>query len=63
MTINPYRVKFGQKLLDRDRFARMNMCEWFMRKIKDDPCFTEKILWSDEATFTINGKFNKQNFR
>jgi hypothetical protein len=36
----------------------MQFCEWFMIMHVADPELTEKILWTDEATFKTNGRVN-----
>lgn len=61
--INPYRVKFGQKIKETDKLTRVTMCNFFRRKIEQDRMFTRKIIFTDEATFHVDGTFNKQNFR
>jgi transposase len=58
-----YRIKNVQKLLPRDYFPRMEFCEFWMEKINEDRNILNKILFSDESSFTLNGKINKQNRR
>jgi hypothetical protein len=56
-------IKNVQKLLPRDYFPRMEFCEFWMEKINEDRNILNKILFSGESSFTLNGKINKQNRR
>jgi len=44
---------------DYDR--RLEFCEWFLNCFDEDPQFYRHILWSDEATFKLNGTVNRHN--
>ena len=44
---------------DPDR--RVEFCEWYLAKCADDNEFPHKIIWSDEATFKLNGSINRHN--
>lgn len=44
---------------DPDR--RLEFCEWLLEKEAEDPQFWEKIVWSDESTFRLNGVINRHN--
>jgi hypothetical protein len=37
---------------DPDHWAEF--CDWFQRKLDEDAQFVDTIVWSDEATFTVN---------
>lgn len=56
-----YKIKNVQKLLPRDYFPRMEFCELWMEKINENGNILNNILFSDESSFTLNGKVNKQN--
>lgn len=58
-----YKIKNVHKLLPRDYLTRMEFCELWMQKINNDPNVLNKILFSDESTFMLNGTVNKQNRR
>ena len=44
---------------DLDR--RVQFCEWYLDKSAEDAAFPEKIVWSDEAIFKLNGSINRHN--
>ncbi|KAJ4426918.1 hypothetical protein ANN_26717 [Periplaneta americana] len=44
---------------DHDR--RIEFCEWYQAKCAEDNQFPYKIVWSDEATFKLNGSINRRN--
>ena len=44
---------------DPDR--RMKYCEWFWNMVQENKAFVEKVVWSDEAQFKLNGTFNRHN--
>ncbi|KAJ8949013.1 hypothetical protein NQ318_005187 [Aromia moschata] len=41
--------------------ARMQFCEFILRRNRQDAYFVNKILFTDEATFTRRGIFNRKN--
>lgn len=51
------------KLLTRDYLPRMEFCELWTEKINENRNILNKILFSDESTFMLNGSVNKQNRR
>ena len=61
--MHPYKVNFVQELCDVDYDRRLQFCEIMTRKIEENPHFSSNIIFSDEATFTLHGKVNKQNYR
>lgn len=44
---------------DPDR--RVQFCEWYLANCAEDERFPYKIVWSDEATFKLNGSINRHN--
>lgn len=47
---------------NKDDFNRhIEFCEWFQIRYETDRNFFKSILWSDEATFKLNGKINTHN--
>lgn len=57
----PYKQLPVQKLLPRDREARLVFCREMIRRNTEYPNFFDKILWTDEASFTTSGMFNRKN--
>lgn len=60
---HPYKPRFVHVLKDRDYDARMDFCAWFQGMIEDNPSFSKKIMFTDEATFSSNGVVSSQNCR
>ena len=48
-------------LNDDDPDRRVEFCEWYLDKSAEDAEFPEKIVWSDEAIFQLNGSINRHN--
>ncbi|GFQ86169.1 uncharacterized protein TNCT_177921 [Trichonephila clavata] len=40
---------------------RVQYCEWYLERCNEDAHFPTKIVWSDVATFKLNGSINKHN--
>ncbi|KAG2459496.1 RPGF4 factor, partial [Polypterus senegalus] len=60
---HPYKLQLLQHLNEDDPDRRTEFAEWAKQKLEQDPQFTQKILFSDEANFYLNGEVNKQNHR
>lgn len=60
---HPYKVHLIQALTDDDFDKRTFFCEVMMDKCNRNPFFSRKILFSDEATFYLNGVVNRHNYR
>ena len=60
---HPYNVYFVQKLLEDDYDRRLQFCEEMMRRCDENNRFPQNILFSDEATFYLNGVINRHNYR
>lgn len=60
---HPYKVVLVQELLEDDFDRRIQFCETVMEKNNRDPMFSKKVLFSDEATFLLNGHVNRQTYR
>ena len=48
--MHPYKMTLCQEITDTDKTARMNFARW----IQDNENSLEKIVWSDEAYFTLD---------
>lgn len=59
----PYKVCYVQELLENDPEKRLQFCENMMRFCDQIPNFIQNIIFTDEATFVLNGEVNKQNYR
>jgi len=60
---HPYKIHLVQKL-NEDNFDRQNeFCELMMQRIDEEPNFLFNIVFSNEATFEVNGNVNRHNFR
>lgn len=59
--LHPFRPQKVQVLHDGDRELRVNFCRWLLHSVNNDPHFIEKIMWSDESTFTETGIINTHN--
>lgn len=60
---HPYKVHLVQELSEDDFDRRLEYCETVMRKVDEDPDFIQNIVFSDEATFMLNGNVNRHNCR
>ncbi|GBM11694.1 hypothetical protein AVEN_72696-1 [Araneus ventricosus] len=56
-----YRSTPVQGLLPRDAERRYTWCNFMMNNLEDHPPFLADIIWTDEACFSRNGMFNRQN--
>ena len=63
LKLYPYKVSISQTLTERHKEQRVTFCNWATSKLNDDPSWLDKILFSDECTFNINGRVNRQIVR
>lgn len=61
--LKPYKIHYTQELLEDDPDRRNEFAEIMMENINRDPYFAHKIVFSDEATFCLNGQVNRHNCR
>ena len=40
---------------------RVDLCEMLLIRTQEDPDFLKRIIWTDEAKFSREGVFNRQN--
>lgn len=57
----PYYSQRVQTLMPRDGAFRVTFCQIMLRKIREDPKFFDKILWTDESTCRRDGFLNLHN--
>lgn len=60
---HPYKVCLVQELLEDDYDRRVQFCEEIMGRCDENNGFPLNILFSDEATFYLNGVVNRHNYR
>ena len=56
----PYKLHLLQHLKDTDKSTREDFCTQMQVMLEEDG-FDDRLVFSDEATFHVTGKFNKQN--
>ena len=59
--MKPYRPVLLHHLNDDDPDRRVEFAEWFINSTAMDETFPDAIIWSDEATFKMNGRVNRHN--
>ncbi|XP_056409683.1 uncharacterized protein LOC130331736 [Hyla sarda] len=60
---HPYKLQLLQHLNEDDPDRRTEFAAWAKQKLEQYLQFTQKILFSDEGNFYVNGEVNKQNHR
>ena len=58
---HPYRFLPVQNLNDEHRRQRLAYCAEILRRYQEDGDFFNKIIFTDEASFTTAGVFNRKN--
>lgn len=59
----PYKIQNHQELFETDKIMRTDFCEVMFNMLNENEEILNKIIFTDEATFTLNGEVNSQNFR
>lgn len=57
----PYHLTTVQELLPRDMELRMAFGRWYVQQCHRRRNFPDRIIWTDEATFTRAGSVNSRN--
>lgn len=57
----PYKVLSVQNLRDQDMVRRQNFCQEVLNRSNEDIHFVERILFTDECSFSTAGRHNKRN--
>lgn len=60
---HPYKIQLVHELSEDDPDRRTEFCDLMMIRCNMDPAFLQRIVFSDEATFHLNGSVNRQNCR
>lgn len=58
-----YKIQLTQELKPADHGQRRNFANWILEQQQVDDAFPNKIIFSDEAHFHLNGYVNTQNCR
>jgi hypothetical protein len=61
--VKPYRIQLLQALSEGDKRRRYDLCEQMLNYIDEDEDFLRKFVFSDEATFHVNGLVNRRNIQ
>lgn len=59
--LKPYRPRLLHALNEDDPDRRSQFCENFIAFHNLDPFLVDKVIWSDEAMFKLNGCINRHN--
>ncbi|XP_057658360.1 uncharacterized protein LOC130895195 [Diorhabda carinulata] len=60
---HPYKMQVLQELYEDDYNRRLEFCERLQAMCLENENFVKNIVFSDEATFNLNGEVNTQNYR
>jgi transposase len=61
MKYRPFRPRLVHGLLEDDPFQRIEFCEQFLTMVENEETMLDRIIWSDEAMFKLNGHVNRHN--
>ena len=59
--LRPYKIHISHALREGDAERRLTFCNWLLDQDNQNRNFLSNILWTDEATFTNCGVFNRNN--
>ena len=59
--MKPYKLQLVQAITAEDKQKRKQFCVDMQEKLEEEDEFTKRLVFSDEATFHMNGKVNKHN--
>ena len=57
----PYKFRPVQELSEENKRLRVMFCQELLERTRIDPNFLLKVMFTDEATFTTAGMFNRKN--
>lgn len=61
LNLKPFRPRLIHGLSDDDFDRRVQFCQTFMNMVESSALDLDRILWTDEAVFKINGHVNRHN--
>jgi hypothetical protein len=59
--MKPYKISIVHAMHPSDPTQRLQFANVMLQRISTDPTFFDKVLWTDEAGFNLDGIGNKQN--
>ena len=59
--MKPQQMNFLHELTDDDQYKRMNFCREWLNKIQLDETLQDKVIWSAEFFFQLNGHVSRPN--
>ena len=63
LKLKPYKIQTCQVLTNLNKIKRVAFSEKFLTCVKNDKSFLDRVIFSDEAYFSLIGLVNKQNTR
>lgn len=57
----PYRATLVHGLLEDDFDRRVEFCQKWLDKLHSSPRLADRVIWSDESLFKLNGHVNRHN--
>lgn len=61
LKLKPFIPRLVQSLTEDDPDRRLQFCELLLNQAANEEGFLEKLFWTDEAMFKLNGHVNKHN--
>ena len=61
LKLSSYIISTRHKMTDRDRQKRQVMCQWISNKMERNARWVNRVWFSDEAHFHLNGAVNNHN--
>jgi len=61
LCLKPYRIQVKQRLKNADYGARLAMCQRFLDSNEEDNSFIDRVWFSDESHFYLDGKIHARN--
>ncbi|CAM4820866.1 unnamed protein product [Rotaria magnacalcarata] len=61
LNLKLYKPRLLQALNEDDPDRRTEFCEWVLDSFEEDSTLLDRILWTDEAIFKVNGRVNRHN--
>jgi transposase len=59
--LHPYHISLHQELKETDYAARLEFANWFLEQTDIDETFDRRVLWTDEAHFSLDGTLCTKN--
>ncbi|EZA50914.1 hypothetical protein X777_10741 [Ooceraea biroi] len=60
-SFHPYHIALHQELHGNDFINRIEFCQWALQQLEVNEFFFNRILFTDESTFTNHGQVNRRN--